>query len=196
MNPEAQSPTPDPAKKPKHAGGAPKKVTKEVAGKIFELIALGMSEERVAHVLGINKATIFRAKANAEFCGALMAVKEAADKKVVESLFHRAIGYSHPEEKLFCHEGKILRAETTKHYPPDVGAATLWLINRQRDVWRKEIQKEENRPNEKAPMIRLISRVSGKEAARIKRTGDSVNVLLGDDFVAEIKENGKNGHTG
>ena len=60
----------------------------------------------------------------------------SADADVAASLYHRAMGYSHPEDKIFLHEGKVVRAQTTRHYPPDTGAAMAWLKNRQGLYWR------------------------------------------------------------
>lgn len=174
--------------KPKHAGGAPKKITKQMAEQITLLLAHGLTEEQVGEVLHINKVTIFRAKQQREFCNAVLQSKGTADAEVVKSLYLRAVGYSHPEEKVFCTDGKITVHRTIKHYPPDVGAITLWLINRQRADWRKEIQHEENRPGTKPPMIRLFQKIDGKEAAVIKQNGNQMDVLLGPDFVAQVKQ--------
>lgn len=177
---------PDP-NKPKHAGGAPKKITAEIAGKIFTLIAAGLTEEKVAQVLDISTDTIWRAKKSAEFCGAIGRAKEEADAAVIGSLFQRAVGYSHPEEKVFLHEGKIVTHAGTKHYPPDSTAGIFWLTNRRREEWRREIQKEENREKD-APLVRVFSRITKKEAALIRATGDQVSVLLGDDYVLDVKK--------
>lgn len=175
------------ARKPKHAGGRPR-IGKEKIELIAELLAHGLTEERVAKVLGIARVTIYEAKKQREFANTVLDAKETADREVVKSLYLSAVGYTHPEEKVFCHEGEIIVHNTTKRYPPNVGAATLWLINRQRAAWRKEVQHEENRPNTKAPMIRLFSKINGKEAAAIQASGDQMSVLLGDDFVAEVQE--------
>lgn len=63
-----------------------------------------------------------------------------ADDLVEASLFSRAVGYSHPDEKLYLIDNKIERAKTTKHYAPDTTAAIFWLKNRQPDKWRENYQ--------------------------------------------------------
>lgn len=65
---------------------------------------------------------------------------EMADDLVEISLFRSAIGYSHPEEKIFCTPtGTIRRAKTIKHYPPNYKAQAMWLTNRRPDKWRNKI---------------------------------------------------------
>lgn len=62
--------------------------------------------------------------------------KEIADSKVEDRLYQRALGYDVTEVKTFCHEGKIITHEITKHYPPDTVACIFWLKNRQPQEWR------------------------------------------------------------
>jgi hypothetical protein len=189
--PEAVTPPP-PKKKNKPGAGAPKKITRKIKEQIVTMLAHGLTEERIAEILNLSKVTIWKTKQDREFVNAVLFTKDAADNEVVKSLYLRAVGYTHQEEKVFCHNGKIVTYMSRKHYPPDTGAITLWLINRKRAEWRKEIQKEENREKEN-PMIRLLSRITGEEAARVRQVGNQTSVLLGDDFVAEILGDGQNG---
>jgi hypothetical protein len=53
-----------------------------------------------------------------------------ADQRVERSLYERAVGYSYHSEKLFCHEGDVIRVPITEHVPPDVKVAMHWLHNR------------------------------------------------------------------
>ncbi|MGI9210883.1 MAG: hypothetical protein ACR2HF_00235, partial [Methylococcaceae bacterium] len=62
-----------------------------------------------------------------------------ADAKVARGLFELATGYSHPDEKIFMHQGEIVRAEYNKIIPPDVAAAKMWLINRQPAKWKDKV---------------------------------------------------------
>ena len=77
-------------------------------------------------------------KTHAEFFRTIKDWKAEADEKVEKSLYERACGYSHPEEKIFCSEGRIIRAETRKRYPPDTAAAFIWLKNRKPKEWRDQ----------------------------------------------------------
>jgi hypothetical protein len=62
--------------------------------------------------------------------------RDIADANVGKSLYDRAMGYSHPEDKIFVHNGETIIVPTTKHYPPDTASAIFWLKNRQPAKWR------------------------------------------------------------
>ena len=117
----------------KRGRGRPSAFKPEMCEQAYKLCLLGATDDQIADFFGLSSSIIDRwKKSNAEFAAALHAGKTEADAVIAESLFHKAKGYSHPEEKLFQHEGKIIRAETTKHYPPDTTACIFWLKNRQR----------------------------------------------------------------
>ena len=85
----------------------------------------------------MNTATIYRWRnVHEQFCEAVRAGKERSDERVERALFNRAVGYSFESEKVFQHQGEIIRAPTVEHVPPDPGAAMNWLKNRNPDTWR------------------------------------------------------------
>ena len=59
---------------------------------------------------------------------------------MLSALYQSAVGYTHDEEKIFQWDGDIVRADTTKHYKPDIAAIKLWLTNRQREHWKDRQQ--------------------------------------------------------
>ena len=121
--------------------GRPTKKTDEVTEKIMELTSLGMTDAEVSKIVGITDRTLCNWKKKHQgFFLALKEKKYLADQKVEDSLYHRAKGYSHTEEKIFCQDGEIIRAETTKHYPPDSTAMIYWLKNRRPDKWRERVE--------------------------------------------------------
>jgi len=73
-----------------------------------------------------------------EFAAALQIGKDIADGLVEASLYHKARGYTYRSEKIFQHEGQIIRAETIEHVPPDTTSMIFWLKNRQREKWRDQ----------------------------------------------------------
>jgi len=103
----------------------------------LRLALLGKTDAEIAHILGVSRSTLNKWKAaHPDFADALTRGRDDADGRVAASLFQRALGYSHKEEKLFLdRNGNVVRAETTKHYPPDTVAAIFWLKNRQRPMW-------------------------------------------------------------
>jgi hypothetical protein len=109
---------------------------------VAKLCQLGAKDNEIADFFGVTERTVNRWKEDhPDFCLAIKEGKRQADANVASSLYHRALGYTHAEEKIFTHEGSIIRAETLKHYPPDTTAAIFWLKNRRAEDWqdRKEI---------------------------------------------------------
>lgn len=138
----------------------------KVGETILRLIKEGKTEAEIAEVIGVCTRTLSNWKGkNPELLHAVRESKLVADELVEASLFRRAVGYSHPEEKLFAHEGKVLSKETvTKHYPPDTQAAMFWLRNRQPERWKEKTEGDVNVNNnfhvEKLTDEQLDARIS------------------------------------
>lgn len=106
----------------------------------------GFTDEEVADFMGVSIRTVERWKKDNDFLACLKKGKKIADQKVVHSLYERAFGYTHPEEVVFQYQGKVVRAQTLKHYPPDTGACAFWLKNRMPDQWRDKQEIEHTVP--------------------------------------------------
>lgn len=114
-------------------------------------LLLGATDADLADFFEVKEQTINNWKnSHPEFFESIKEGKAKADANVGVRLYERAMGYSHDEEKIFCHQGEVTRAETVKHYPPDTAACIFWLKNRQRDKWRDrhEITGEDGGPLE------------------------------------------------
>jgi len=112
----------------------------------------GMDEDDISEVFDISRRQMGIWKAQyPHFKKAVEQGYTDADAAVLNALFQTATGYTHDEEKIMMWDGEVIRADTIKHYKPDVQAIKLWLTNRQKQNWsdRKETQ------------------VSGKEGAPI-----------------------------
>ena len=117
--------------KEKHPGGRPRKYKKENCEQARKLCLLGFTDKRLADFFEVSESTINKWKLDyPEFSESIKKGKDIADAEVVQSLFERAKGYSHPEDKIFNDSGAPLIVPTVKHYPPDTGAAFIWLKNR------------------------------------------------------------------
>lgn len=117
----------------------PSKYKPEFAAQAKKLAALGATDMEVAEFFGVTDRTIYRWKIEFRpFCQALKAGKVSADDRVERALYQRAVGYSHHTEKLFQYEGKVVRARTMAHVPPDVAAAFIWLKNRKPEFWSND----------------------------------------------------------
>jgi predicted transcriptional regulator len=117
---------------------------KDIDLKKVQLLAeKGFTEDEIAEFFGICKASVTNYKQeHPEFLAAIKAGKKISDEKVERSLFERACGYEHPEEKIFCSEGCIVTHQTTKKYPPDPTAMIFWLKNRKPKEWRDKQEVE------------------------------------------------------
>ena len=97
----------------------------------------GFVNDEIAAFLGISHSVLQRWRLqNPELQAALKTGKEAADERVVASLYNRAIGYTYDSVKIFMHEGEPVEVPYREHVPPDVTACIFWLKNRRPDLWR------------------------------------------------------------
>lgn len=97
----------------------------------------GVDQETISEIFDIAPSQIERWKKQYPlFKDALEAGYTDADVAVLSAVYQSAVGYTHDEEKIFMWDGDIIRANTTKHYKPDMNAAKLWLTNRQREHWK------------------------------------------------------------
>lgn len=131
----------------------------------YKLCLLGAIDKELASFFEVNVDTVNEwKKVHKEFSVSLREGKLEADTKVADSLFQRACGYSHPEEKLFLFKGKIVRGETIRQYPPDTAAMIIWLKNRRPDLWRdKNVEINTDNSTHKTYVTVYLP---GKKAAR------------------------------
>lgn len=121
--------------------GRPSSYKPEYAELARKFCLLGANDEKLAQLFEVSVSTVYLWKVeHAEFSEALKAGKEIADANVAHSLYHRALGYEHPEDDIRAMNGSIVITPTIKRYPPDTSAATLWLKNRQPAVWRDKVE--------------------------------------------------------
>lgn len=126
---------------------------------------LGATNEELAAFFDVAVSTIGKWLAEIpEFATAVRSGKTMADAEVASSLYRRANGCSVPATKIFMVEetitenmgGESVTTATkreryvpyTEHYPPDTGAAFIWLKNRQPGRWRDKIEHEHSASTE------------------------------------------------
>lgn len=123
--------------------GRPTVFNDALCEKMIQLYEKGKTDQQVADIIGVSRKTINNWKGkHPDFVYALREMKQVADSFVEASLFSRAVGFSHEEQKVFQYEGQIVTHETVKQYPPDVTAAIFWLKNRQPDRWRDKTEQD------------------------------------------------------
>lgn len=141
--------------------GRPSSFSPEFSGQAYKLCLLGATDKELADFFGVSEQTINAWKrAHPEFLESLKAGKAEADAKVAEKLFQRALGYEHPEDKIFLYEGKPVIVPTVKHHAPDTTAAIFWLKNRQPEKWRDKLDLNHGGQPDN-PLNVLLQEISG-----------------------------------
>lgn len=121
----------------KNKGGRPSPFDNIDMKQVEKLAVQGWTDVQMADFFGVTEQTWTNWKnSKPKFFGSLKNWKVAADARVERTLYERATGYSHPEDKVFNDNGTALIVPTIKHYPPDTTAAIFWLKNRQPKEWR------------------------------------------------------------
>lgn len=117
--------------------GRPSKFRPEFVEQSKKLAMLGLTDAEMAKQFGVSESTFHQWKHDyPEFSESLNSGKCIADGEVVAKLYHRAIGYEHPEDDIRVVNGEIVITPTVKHYPPDPTSMIFWLKNRQPARWR------------------------------------------------------------
>ena len=115
----------------------PTKYKPEYAKQAQKLCNLGADDANLADFFEVSRSTINLWKVQfSEFSDAVKVGKAPADERVKQSLYNRALGYSHEEDDIRVIGGEIVVTPTVKHYPPDTAAMIFWLKNRMPDEFR------------------------------------------------------------
>ncbi len=111
---------------------------------VKKLALAGWTDAQMADFFGVTEQTWNNwKKAHPKFFESLKEWKVEADHKVERSLYERAVGYEHPEVKLFkTSDDEIISEDVVKHYAPDTTAAIFWLKNRKPAEWRDKTDHE------------------------------------------------------
>lgn len=117
--------------------GRPSKYDPDYARQAKQICALGATDKELADFFQVSVSTLNLWKIeHSEFSESLKLGKEPADNRVKQALYHRALGYSHPEDDIKQVNGGIVITPTIKHYPPDTTACIFWLKNRLPEEFR------------------------------------------------------------
>lgn len=102
----------------------------------------GLTNEQIAHNIGINVGTLYAWKRKyKQIDNVLKKGKEVIDRQVENALLKRALGYEYIETKEYIEktdDGKTKKKieKTTKHMAPDTTAQIFWLKNRKPEFYR------------------------------------------------------------
>lgn len=121
--------------------GRPTKFNDTMIVQVEKLARLGATDEEIADFLGICIQTLHTwVKEHPEFMEARKRGKDYIDAQVEQSLFRRAMGYTHESVKIFNASGEPLIVPYTEKFAPDTTACIFWLKNRQPAEWRDKIE--------------------------------------------------------
>jgi hypothetical protein len=156
-----------PPKKPRlpvvvqNLGGRPSSFDVKMITQAEKLAKLGATDLEVAQFFEVSVRTLYRWKIeNDDFRAAMEMGKEAADAKVEQSLFRRAVGYSFDSEKIVVVDKEVVRLDTIEHVPPDTKAALAWLYNRRPAEWRTT-QHHKHDVAPESPLAQFLREISG-----------------------------------
>ncbi len=108
----------------------------------------GLTDEQIAHNIGIAPRTLYRWKDRYEqISQALKRGKEVVDREVENALYKSAIGFEYEETKIIKEKDDMGRdrtrvEKTKKRVPPNVTAQIFWLKNRKPKEWRDRQEHE------------------------------------------------------
>lgn len=119
------------------AGGRPSKYKPELIEQARKLCALGATDRDLAEFFEVAESTVNLWKIeHQEFSDALKLAKEAADSRVEQSLYRRALGYTYDSVHISNFQGQITLTPIVEHCPPDPTSCIFWLKNRKPEEWR------------------------------------------------------------
>jgi hypothetical protein len=123
----------------KHAGGRPTDYKSIYNKQVQKLCLLGATDKRIANFFEISTGTLDKWKKKyPQFISSIKEGREIADAKVADSLYNRALGYSHKTSKVVIVNKEVRVVDYVERFPPDSTAAIFWLKNRDKDNWREK----------------------------------------------------------
>ena len=119
--------------------GRQSKYSPEYVAKIIELTYEGKTMRQISNIVDVSIRTLYDwMQMDTALSQAIKEARKVSDDEVEVSLLQRAMGYSHPETKVFLFEGVVIEHEVMKHYPPDPASMIFWLKNRRPNEWREK----------------------------------------------------------
>jgi hypothetical protein len=111
--------------------GRPTDYDEAYSDQAYKLCLLGAVDSELADFFAVTEQTINNWKKDHNgFFESIKKGKDIANANVAASMYQKAVGYSHKEDKIFNNNGEAMIVSTTKHYPPDTQAGSLFLRNR------------------------------------------------------------------
>lgn len=123
--------------------GRPTKYKPEYVEIARGMAKLGATLQELADALGVSISSVkLWISQYDDFSAAVRVGREVSDNRVEESLYNRAMGYSHEETDIRVIDGQIVETKVVKYYPPDATAMIFWLKNRRPGDWKDKRETE------------------------------------------------------
>lgn len=153
-------------------GGRPTKYRPAYCKQAKALTKLGATDWDLASFFEVSIDTITEWKLrHPKFSASIKLGKAPSDKRVEQSLYRRATGYSYQAVKIFQVEGRPLLVPYVEHVPPDPTAMIFWLKNRRKDKWRDfkatELSTPPGRPLQTQTYVATSEQLLGDYFAKI-----------------------------
>ena len=111
-------------------------ITEEGLIKIEGWARDGLTDEQIAHNMGIRPSTLYEWKKKySEITESLKKGKEVVDREVENALLKSALGYKYTEQTV-TNKGNVVEVE--KYERPNTTAQIFWLKNRKPADWREK----------------------------------------------------------
>jgi hypothetical protein len=146
----------------------PSKYQPEFAEQAAKLCRLGATDRELAEFFKVAESTLNLWKLQyQEFSESLKRGKDEADARVEQSLYRRALGYSHDAVHVSNFQGAVTLTPIVEHHPPDTTACIFWLKNRRPVDWRDKQSVEHGVDDS---LGQLLQQIDGKSRALPSRT--------------------------
>jgi len=156
--------------KKKKSVGRPSLFKESFVADVEKLSTCGLTDVELAEYFKVDVSTINNWKKSfPQFFESIKKGKNVADGKVIQSLYNRALGYSHPDVNISNYKGEITVTPIIKHYPPDVASCIFWLINRQRTEWKRNGFEDDGDREQNAVEVRKYLELYFKEPKKGKK---------------------------
>jgi hypothetical protein len=149
--------------------GQPEVYDKKYPEQAKKLAQLGATDREVAEFFGVSERTLHTWKhTKPEFLQSLKIGKDTADNRVEQSLYRRAVGYSHDAVRIFmpANAKAPVYAAFVEHVAPDTTACIFWLKNRRKAEWRDQLDHKLSGKVELPGAVKLLSDVEIEDRLR------------------------------
>lgn len=145
--------------------GRPTKFKPEFTEQARKLSELGATDREIAGFFEVAESTLNLWKnEHPEFSESIKVGKDAADDRVEQALYRRALGYSHDAVKIQVNaQGEVTQVPFVEQHAPDTTAAIFWLKNRRKEQWRDIKAQELSGPGGENLTIQIVRFSNGRD---------------------------------